>query len=383
MPANCTVSVNGAFIGLAAYASVDQMKDRLNDNLAMEFKQDCYNRLEEVNFATVFAVLFSGLTGIKAGANLSGELKRPGKSIPAGTLWGCLATASLLLVEIFLIALTCDRGLLYNDCFFLEEFTLSPIILAIGTICLVFSASLSCLIGSSRILEAMAKDILFGPFLDYVTKGTLNENPIAALLTSWCLMELILLMGDFTSIAQLCSCLFLLAYASVNIACLGLDLASAPNFRPHFKYFSWQTSFVGVLGSTIMMFLISPLYSAVSVLLCLSLVLALNFFSPIRNQNWGSISQALLFHQVRKYLLMLDPRKAHVKFWRPQILLLVQNPRTCCSLIDFANALKKGGLYVLGHVYVDNIDELYFDPCATVYSSWLSLVDHLKIKGLI
>ena len=36
----------------------------------------------------------------------------------------------------------------------------------------------------------------------------------------------------------------------------------------------------------------------VSLLLCLSLVFALNFFSPLRKQNWGSISQALLFHQV-------------------------------------------------------------------------------------
>ena len=68
-------------------------------------------------------------------------------------------------------------------------------------------------------------------FLKPATITTKEGNPVIAVLMVWILVQLVLLIGSLNAIAPMCSELFLLGYASTNLACLALDLSSAPNFR--------------------------------------------------------------------------------------------------------------------------------------------------------
>ncbi|CAH2248082.1 solute carrier family 12 member 9-like [Pelobates cultripes] len=352
----------------------------LKNNLYPSYTTD-YTTKKMMTFATVFAVMFNGCTGIMAGSNMSGDLKNPSYSIPRGTITAVIFTYIIYNLLALMTCCTCDRTLLLNDYSFLRDINIWSPFVTIGIYCSTLSASMSNLIGASRILYALAKDELFGILLKPAKKTSRGGNPWVSVIMSWFLVQLVLFAGKLNTIAAIVTIFFLLVYAAVGLACLALEWASAPNFRPTFRYFTWYTCILGILGCVVMMFLIQPIYASASIAFMLILLLCLHYVAP--SHGWGFISQALIFHQVRKYLLMLDVRKDHVKFWRPQVLLLVSNPYNHQNLITFTNDLKKSGLFVLGHVSLDELDTLPSDPLQTQSDSWLQLVDELEIKAFV
>nr|XP_046149837.1 solute carrier family 12 member 9-like [Oncorhynchus gorbuscha] len=354
--------------------------DTLLGNLDADYAVD-YTTGTMMSFATVFAVMFNGCTGIMAGSNMSGDLKNPSYSIPRGTITAVIFTFIIYNLLSLMVACSCDRILLQRDYSFLRDINVWNPLVTIGVYSSTMSAAMSNLIGASRILFALARDDLFGTVLSPAKKTSHNGNPWVSVLLSWFLVQLVLFTGKLNTIASIVTIFFLLVYAAVDLACLALEWASAPNFRPTFRYFTWHTCVLGIVGCAIMMFLINAIYASASIAFMLLLLLLIHYLSP--TSSWGYISQALIFHQVRKYLLMLDVRKDHVKFWRPQLLLMVSNPRSSVGLITFINDIKKSGLYVLGHVQLGDLDTLPSNPLQCRYDSWLSLVDHLNIKAFV
>ena len=195
---NCTKLATGQFVGFAA-TNADTVGSFFTDNLYPKFELDCSDPAAEVTFFTIFGVLFSGVTGIIAGANMSGELNSPDKNIPRGTLSACLFTFTIFKFLSFLTALTCNPTLLKHDCMYMNDLIFWTPIVTIGVLLATFSASLNNLIGASRVLEAVAKDIMFGPILAFVTKGTIKDNPVAAVVFTWFFVELFLLMGSLNT----------------------------------------------------------------------------------------------------------------------------------------------------------------------------------------
>lgn len=349
-------------------------------NLYQNYHMD-YTSLVKTTFMSTFSVMFSGVTGIMAGANVSGELKSPGRAIPYGTLiaWACTLVMYALIMLI--VAGTTQRDALVNNYLFMS-YVGFPYIIFIGILLTTLSASISCILGASRVLKAIADDRVFSAYFTRLVR--LERHPASyglSLVWSGLLMAAVLMFGDLNTIAGYASVFFLASYTMVNLSCLCLQWAAAVNFRPVWKHFNLYTCGAGMASCLVVMGILNMTASAVLTVVFFILLWGLYQYHLGLTDEWGSVTQALMFHTVRKYLLKLDARREHVKYWRPHVLLLVANARSSGRLVRFLNDLKKGGIFILGHVQVVPQRAQWVSRASSGW--WQQLVDTLKVKAFV
>ena len=113
------------------------------------------------SFDHEFMILFPGFTGVIAGANLSGDLRTPDKSIVRGTLSALLAAFVTYQIISFILASTVKRNQLEDNSMIIEEVVKGVLhlpILYVGIGATTLSSALSYLLGAPRIISAIARD---------------------------------------------------------------------------------------------------------------------------------------------------------------------------------------------------------------------------------
>jgi potassium/chloride transporter 9 len=329
-------------------------------------------------FNSMFGIFFPATAGIFAGASMSGDLRKPSKSIPKGTLWGLLLTFCMYSLVILSLGAAVPRKLLHKDVQIVQSVNLSGMLVLVGEFSTCLFSVIVGIVGAANVLQAIAKDEIFPELGVFSKVDEKSGNPIPAILLTWFLTQLCLF-ANVNQIATFITMAFLMTFIVTNLACFLLKIASAPNFRPSFKYFDWYTAFAALVSCFIAMFIVDGIYASLMIIFLLLLFIFIHYVCPPK--SWGDVSQSLIYHQVRKYLLRL--RQDNVKYWRPQILLLVDSPRSSWNLIQFCNNLKKGGLYILGHVIITESFQTNFAELKKQEQAWLKLRDLSKIKAFV
>jgi len=194
------------------------------------------NDFAGVGFWAVFAVFFPASTGIMAGANMSGDLKNPRRSIPVGTLSAIgLSLLIYLGLAYWLARSATTEELVSNYTVMIDKAFWGPAVLA-GLLGATFSSALSSFVGAPRILQALGQHRIL-PKGEWFATRTQKGEPRNALLLTTVIVLGALMLRNLNAVAPLITMFFLITYAMINIVVLLEQSMRLVSFRPLFRYF--------------------------------------------------------------------------------------------------------------------------------------------------
>ena len=318
---------------------------------------------EGESFFSVFAVFFPAVTGIVAGANLSGDLKDPGVAIPKGTLLAIASTYVTYMIYGTMIGFTylreasgnvteynmwtnasftdddrtlpnyldctagsragkhCHYGLI-NDQQTMSLISVTGYLIYGGCFAATLSSAIASLVGAPRVLQALAKDKLY-PKIDFFSAGWgANNDPIRGYVLVFFVAVGCILIAELNVVSSLLSNFFVAAYALINFSVFHASLTKSPGWRPSFKYYSPWLSLFGVFICLLAMFAMDWITALITFLIVAVLYLYIYYRKP--EANWGSSAQAQVFVNALKGVQSLTETQEHIKNYRPKVRVLLR-----------------------------------------------------------
>lgn len=308
------------------------------------------NNFSGTSFWVVFAVFFPAVTGVMAGANMSGDLTSPRKSIPLGTISAVIITTIIYISLIFvasLIATPTEMTSTYN--LFLDKALYTPIVIA-GLLGATLSSALGSFIGAPRIMLALGeKGIL--PKSKQLAKTSKSGEPINAMIITSIIVFIGISLRDLNTIAPILTMFFMITYAMVNIVVLVEQSLSLPSYRPTLKV-SLIVPALGAFGSIAIMFVMNvivALFSLIFIFLFYFYLVNLNLKSEAGDSRSGLFTA--LAEWATKKSSNLSPKK-EVRSWRPELLIPMSMPKDIRSSYKLIHSIinPKGSIKILSLV---------------------------------
>lgn len=325
---------------LGAFREFDALQ--LQKNLQAEFTngESAYS---------IFALFFPAVTGIMAGANMSGDLENPSRSIPRGTLLAILVTGLVYLSLTVLLGGCRTSAILSTNQLVIRDISVWPLFITAGVFAATLSSALGSMMGAPRILQAFARDDVFLSLRFFGAGTDAGNEPRRATVLTFALAQCGILLGDLNTIAPIITMFFMITYGLLNLATFFEAVTANPSYRPSFRYCHWSMSLAGALACLGVMFLINWAWAVASI----ALIGILHWYIRFREieGRWGDINSGVAFERARRSLLRLEQEAYHPKNWRPLVLALSRSGWTRPHLAIYGHWLTAGhGILTLAQV---------------------------------
>jgi len=297
-------------------------------------------RFEDAGFWQVFAIFFPAVTGIMAGANMSGDLKDPRRAIPRGTISAILVTMVIYIGLAYIAArVGSPEELRTKQLFMVDKALWGPAVLA-GIMGATLSSALGSMLGAPRMLQAMAAQRIVPFHQTLAVKSKSNEPRHAAFFTGAAILAA-LIMGNLDILASLITMFFLITYGTLNLVVFLQQNMKIISFRPTFKIPPF-VPLLGAVGCIFMMFLINSIFSIVA------LVTIVVFYIWLTRRGLeapeGDIRGGLFLALAERASRLADKFPRHQVSWKPDFLVPIEDPEVWAGpLLFIRNATYPSG----------------------------------------
>jgi hypothetical protein len=278
-------------------------------------------------FFLVFAICFPAFTGMTAGVGLSGDLAKPSRSIPLGTLAATCLGGIIYVAIIWKLTASASPQMLAEDPLVMSRIALWGPIIPIGLGCATLSSAIGSILVAPRTMQALGKDGGFpiAAMNRATARGAGKSNePRAATIITAVLALGVAALGDVDAVARLISMFFMLTYGALCTISFLEHFAASPSYRPSFRS-RWYISLFGGCMCLLMMFQMDPLFAVFSLAAMIGLYwLSGRSEGNQEGQDLRTIFRGVMYQAIRMMNVFLQRgRVANQSLdWRPSIVSL-------------------------------------------------------------